>query len=75
LQKPHENSKIINLKNCKGDNMIGTSELIIIALVIILLFGGAQLPKLARSLGGFISEFNKAKETPRKKTRTKKATK
>ncbi len=42
--------------------MIGTSELIIIALVVMLLFGGSQLPKLAKSLGNFISDFNKAKE-------------
>jgi sec-independent protein translocase protein TatA len=42
--------------------MIGTTELIVIALVVILLFGGAKLPQLARSLGGFISEFNKAKD-------------
>ena len=46
--------------------MIGTSELIIIALVIILLFGGAQLPKLAKSMGRFIADFNDAKETPSK---------
>ncbi|GBR77074.1 sec-independent protein translocase protein TatA, partial [Candidatus Termititenax persephonae] len=42
--------------------MVGGMELIIIGVVIVLLFGGAQLPKLARSLGGFFSEFNAAKE-------------
>jgi sec-independent protein translocase protein TatA len=53
--------------------MIGTTELIVIALVVILLFGGAQLPKLARSLGDFMHEFNRAKEsgTPKKKAKTK----
>jgi sec-independent protein translocase protein TatA len=53
--------------------MIGTTELIIIALVVMLLFGGAQLPKLARSLGDFMHEFNRAKETgtPKKKVKTK----
>jgi sec-independent protein translocase protein TatA len=51
--------------------MIGTSELIIIALVVILLFGGAQLPKLAKSLGSFVQEFNKAKEVGSKKSKSK----
>lgn len=30
---------------------LGSSELLIIALVLLVLFGGAQLPKLARSIG------------------------
>lgn len=30
---------------------LGTSELIIILVVLLLLFGGAKLPQLARSLG------------------------
>ena len=34
-------------------------ELIIILLVVLLLFGGAKLPKLARSLGQAQSEFKK----------------
>lgn len=32
-------------------------ELLIVLLVIVLLFGGAKLPKLARSLGQAQSEF------------------
>lgn len=36
---------------------IGTMELLIILLVVLLLFGGAKLPKLARSLGQAQSEF------------------
>lgn len=53
--------------------MIGTTELIIIAAVIMLLFGSAQLPKLAKSLGNFINDFNEAKETgSKKKTPAKK---
>ena len=35
----------------------GTPELIIILAVIVLLFGGAKLPKLARSLGQASNEF------------------
>lgn len=34
-------------------------ELIIVLLVVVLLFGGTQLPKLARSLGQAQSEFKK----------------
>lgn len=30
---------------------LGTPELIIILIILLLLFGGAQLPKLARSIG------------------------
>ncbi|MDR2431384.1 MAG: twin-arginine translocase TatA/TatE family subunit [Candidatus Margulisbacteria bacterium] len=55
--------------------MIGTTELIVIAVIVVLLFGGAQLPKLAKSLGGFISEFNAAKDDAEEALRTKKATK
>ena len=38
---------------------LGTSELIIILLVVLLLFGGTQLPKLARSLGQAQKEFKR----------------
>ncbi|MFT5122110.1 MAG: sec-independent protein translocase protein TatA [Kiritimatiellia bacterium] len=40
----------------------GPGELGIILLVILLLFGSAKLPKLARSLGQSINEFKKGKE-------------
>ncbi|MEE9415822.1 MAG: twin-arginine translocase TatA/TatE family subunit [Acidimicrobiales bacterium] len=36
---------------------LGTPELIIILLVLLLVFGGSQLPKLARSLGTAQKEF------------------
>ncbi|MEZ5281419.1 MAG: twin-arginine translocase TatA/TatE family subunit [Acidimicrobiales bacterium] len=36
---------------------IGPPELILILLVVLLLFGGAKLPKLARSLGQAQREF------------------
>ena len=35
--------------------------LIIIALVVIVLFGGKKIPELARGLGKSIQEFKKAK--------------
>ncbi|NLE21236.1 MAG: twin-arginine translocase TatA/TatE family subunit, partial [Actinobacteria bacterium] len=38
---------------------LGAPELIIIALVILLLFGATRLPKLGRSLGQSISGFKK----------------
>jgi sec-independent protein translocase protein TatA len=36
---------------------LGTSELIIILILVLLVFGGAKLPKLARSLGQAQKEF------------------
>lgn len=36
---------------------LGAPELLIILLVVLLLFGGAKLPKLARSLGEAKKEF------------------
>ncbi len=41
---------------------VGAPELLIIALVILLLFGGAKLPDLARSLGKAKGEFKKGLE-------------
>jgi len=35
-------------------------ELIVIALVILLLFGGKKIPELAKGLGGGIKNFKKA---------------
>ena len=42
--------------------MPGTPELIVIALVVLVLFGGSQLPKFARSLGSAQREFKKGIE-------------
>jgi sec-independent protein translocase protein TatA len=39
---------------------IGTTELIIIMFVILLLFGAKKLPELAQGLGRGIREFKKA---------------
>jgi len=36
---------------------LGPTELIIILLVVLVLFGGAKIPKLARSLGQAQKEF------------------
>lgn len=39
---------------------IGTTEIIIIALVLLLLFGGKKLPELTRGIGDSIREFKKS---------------
>ena len=41
---------------------IGWTEIIVILLVVLLLFGSKRIPELARSLGRASHEFKKAKE-------------
>jgi len=41
--------------------MLGTWEIVIIVLVILLLFGGKKLPELARGLGKGLREFKNAR--------------
>jgi sec-independent protein translocase protein TatA len=47
--------------------MIGTTEIVVISGVVVLLFGASSLPKFARNIGKARSEFEKgmreAKET------------
>lgn len=38
---------------------LGPPEIAIIALVVLVLFGGSQLPKLMRGMGSGINEFKK----------------
>ena len=38
---------------------LGTTELLVIAFVIVLLFGGKKLPQLGRSFGSAITNFKK----------------
>lgn len=63
---------------------IGTQEVIIIAIIVLLLFGGRKIPELMKGLGKGIREFNAAKnavrdeieegvkETPKKPVSTEK---
>ena len=39
---------------------IGTQEIVIIAVIILLLFGGRKIPELMRGLGSGIKEFKQA---------------
>jgi sec-independent protein translocase protein TatA len=38
---------------------LGWQEIILILVAVLILFGGAQLPKLARNLGKGVAEFKK----------------
>ncbi|HLE49976.1 MAG TPA: twin-arginine translocase TatA/TatE family subunit [Patescibacteria group bacterium] len=39
---------------------IGTTEIIVVALVLLVLFGGRKLPELAHGIAESIKEFRKA---------------
>ncbi len=55
---------------------IGTVEIIIIAVVLLLLFGAKKLPEFARGLGEASTEFRKSfKDEPEAKKTKKKAKK
>lgn len=43
--------------------MIGSTELLVILILALVLFGGKKLPELAKNLGKGISEFKKATST------------
>jgi sec-independent protein translocase protein TatA len=48
--------------------MLGTQEIILIVLALLLLFGGRKIPELMRGLGKGMREFKEAqKEDPEKK--------
>ncbi len=39
---------------------LGTTEIVVIAFVLMVLFGGRKLPELARGMGDSVREFRKA---------------
>jgi len=46
---------------------VGSTEIIVVLAVLLLLFGGKKLPELARGLGEALKEFKKALGTEEKK--------
>jgi sec-independent protein translocase protein TatA len=53
---------------------IGGSELIIVLVVVLVLFGGSQLPKLARSIGEAQKEFKSGLNDDERKDERKPST-
>lgn len=50
---------------------LGGPELLVILVILLLLFGGAKLPQLAKGLGQSIKEFkNAAKDEPKEETKS-----
>jgi len=74
---------IMHMINLLG--MPGPTELLLLAFIVLILFGGKKLPELMKGLGQGIKEFNKAKsniesevkdslrESPRPEARANKA--
>ena len=46
--------------------VLGTQEIILIVIAILILFGGRKIPELMRGFGKGIREFNDAKSNVRK---------
>ena len=54
-------SKLFTIINAVLLGMIGTQEIILIVVAILILFGGRKIPELMKGLGKGIREFNDAK--------------
>ena len=54
--------------------MIGSQEILLIFVVIVLLFGASKLPELARSMGRSMGEFKKGQYEVEKELNAAKAT-
>lgn len=48
---------------------IGTTEWLIIALIVLLLFGGKKIPEFFKGLGDAVNEFKKASTDSDKKSK------
>ncbi len=59
----------------EGADMVGTTEIIVIAIVVLILFGGTALPKFAKSIGEAKKEFNKAAKEEEAEEKEKEAKK
>lgn len=53
--------------------MIGPPEIIIIAIIVLLLFGGRKIPELMRGLGKGMKEFKDAQKDEDKKAAAEKS--
>lgn len=51
--------------------MFGSSELLVIGLIIFVLFGAAAIPKFAKSIGQAKAEFEKGARASNKETESK----
>jgi sec-independent protein translocase protein TatA len=51
---------------------IGATEIIIIGVIILLLFGGKKIPELMKGLGSGINEFKKASKGEEQPANSKK---
>lgn len=49
---------------------IGTTELVVVLFIVLLLFGGKKLPELARSMGSAVREYTKASTTDAAEVKT-----
>lgn len=59
----------LNLSDMIHTNLLGvlgTNEIIIILVIVLLLFGGRKIPELMRGLGKGVREFNDAKNNVKK---------
>jgi sec-independent protein translocase protein TatA len=55
---------------------LGTTELVIILAIVVLMFGGKKLPQLGKSMGNAITNFKKGlNESPEKDEKVKEETK
>jgi sec-independent protein translocase protein TatA len=54
-----EQNLIMNTVHLLG--IIGTPEIILVVVLVLLLFGGKKIPELMRGLGRGVREFNDAK--------------
>lgn len=46
---------------------IGMSELLVVLLIVLLIFGASRLPEIAKSMGKAIQEFKKAMKEDKSK--------
>ena len=53
--------QFINMIQTNLLGVLGTNEIIIILVIVLLLFGGRKIPELMRGLGKGVREFNDAK--------------